>query len=511
MDHINFQGGFKMTNINFYGGVDEIGGNKVLVNDNNSSLFLDFGMSFSIANKFFSEFLQPRKANGILDFTEFGLLPKVKGIYREDYLNHCGLTSDSEPSVDGVLISHAHMDHSAYIHHLREDIPIYITSESYLILKTLEDTGSTSFGEMLNLKKSFNLTPKKNVKKGPENRRSKGAECIVERDIRVIEPYKEFNVGESKVKSVPVDHSLPGATAFLVDTGDEAIVYTGDLRFHGRRREFTEKFVKEAKKFNPTTVISEGTRINKVSNVGEESIERTATKLVSNIKGLAIVSFPVRDLDRFLTFYNVAKNTDRVMAVSLKQAYMLNLFDGVGYPRVDEVAVYIPRKDWGMMGDECLACLEGNWLPSSKLHSYHTEQDYKNWERKFLNWDNSITYRDLREDPKDYIFGCDFFELKELIDIKPENGIYLYSKTEPFNEEMEFDFHKVRNWIDHFNLPLITEGMHGSGHANGVELLNMIREISPEKVYPVHTENKEKFNVLNDDGVKVVYPELSKK
>ena len=164
-----------MTDINFYGGVDEIGGNKILVKDNNSSLFLDFGMSFSIANKYFSEFLQPRKANGILDFTEFGLLPKVKGIYREDYLNHCGLTSDSEPSVDGVLISHAHMDHSAYIHHLREDIPIYITSESYLILKTLEDTGSTSFGEMLNLKKSFNLTPKKNVKKGPENRRSKGA------------------------------------------------------------------------------------------------------------------------------------------------------------------------------------------------------------------------------------------------------------------------------------------------------------------------------------------------
>jgi ribonuclease J len=51
--------------------------------------------------------------------------------------------------------------------------------------------------------------------------------------------------------------------------------------------------------------------------------------------------------------------------------------------------------------------------------------------------------------------------------------------------------------------------MHGSGHANGVELLNMIREISPEKVYPIHTEKPEEFNNLTDDGINVVYPELS--
>jgi len=63
-----------MTSLRFYGGVDEIGGNKILVKDKNS-LFLDFGMSFSQANKFLSAFLQPRKCNGILDFIELGLLP----------------------------------------------------------------------------------------------------------------------------------------------------------------------------------------------------------------------------------------------------------------------------------------------------------------------------------------------------------------------------------------------------------------------------------------------------
>jgi len=80
-----------MTSLTFYGGVNEIGGNKILVEDRGSRIFLDFGMSFKIAIRYYSEFLQPRKCNGILDFIEFGLLPKIKGIYRNDFLEHCGL------------------------------------------------------------------------------------------------------------------------------------------------------------------------------------------------------------------------------------------------------------------------------------------------------------------------------------------------------------------------------------------------------------------------------------
>ena len=118
-------------------------------------------MGFSRANDYLSEFLQPRKTNGIIDFVELGFLPYIKGIYREDYLNHVGLEHQEEPAVDGVLISHSHVDHVSYIHHLREDIPIYLNEESFLILKALEDTGATTFSEYLHLKKTFYITPNK--------------------------------------------------------------------------------------------------------------------------------------------------------------------------------------------------------------------------------------------------------------------------------------------------------------------------------------------------------------
>jgi ribonuclease J len=499
-----------MVNIDFYGGVDEIGGNKILVNHDKSSLFLDFGMSFSRANKYFSEFLQPRKANGIMDFMEFGLLPNIKGIYREDYLRHCGLSADDYPSVNGVLLSHAHMDHSSYIHHLREDIPLYFTEESHLILKVLEETSRVSFIDLLTLKKDFHFIPKK---RDEGYKRLRGNAAKVERDVNIVKPYKNFEIGDLTIKSAPVDHSLPGASAYIIESGNETIIYTGDLRFHGRRPELTQKFVKEAKKSDPTIMISEGTRIDSEinkkgdKNNTEEDIERMAKEVISGFKGLVIVNYPIRDLDRLLTFYKVAQETDRTLVVNLKQAYMLNLFQGRDYPDIGDVAVYAPRKGWGLMGDDAFACFGDEWFCTSQIDDYHVKTDYDKWEREFLDWDNTITYKNLQDEPAEYLFRCDFFELKELIDIKPENGMYIRSVTEPFDEEMEIDHRKAMNWLRHFNLNC--HQMHASGHASGPEIIDMIREIRPETVYPVHTQHKEMFKELEDDEIKVVYPKLS--
>jgi ribonuclease J len=46
-----------MTSLTFYGGVHEIGGNKILIEDQSTKVFLDFGMSFSLVNQYFDEFM----------------------------------------------------------------------------------------------------------------------------------------------------------------------------------------------------------------------------------------------------------------------------------------------------------------------------------------------------------------------------------------------------------------------------------------------------------------------
>ena len=79
-----------MPNITCFGAVNEIGGNKILLEDSGSSIMLDFGKSFSAENSFFDEFLQPRTNACLRDLLTLSLLPPIPGIYRHDMLRHAG-------------------------------------------------------------------------------------------------------------------------------------------------------------------------------------------------------------------------------------------------------------------------------------------------------------------------------------------------------------------------------------------------------------------------------------
>ena len=57
-----------MTSLTFYGGVNEVGGNKILLEDKGTKVFLDFGMSFGRVGKYFEEYVKPRTSNGIVDY-----------------------------------------------------------------------------------------------------------------------------------------------------------------------------------------------------------------------------------------------------------------------------------------------------------------------------------------------------------------------------------------------------------------------------------------------------------
>ena len=149
-----------------------------------------------------------------------------------------------------------------------------------MILKALEDTGAAGFSEYLHLEKSFQLVPKK---RGEGYTKGKG--------LRLIEIFgwlnlmKTFEIGDFQIRSAPVDHSLPGAVGYIAENDEETIVYTGDLRFHGRQPELTKKFVEEASKAQPTVMLCEGTRIDSTENISEDDIEKSAVEEVNKCKG----------------------------------------------------------------------------------------------------------------------------------------------------------------------------------------------------------------------------------
>ena len=52
-----------MVSLTFYGGANEIGGNKILLEDKDARVYLDFEESFDFGEDYFYQYLQPRTAH----------------------------------------------------------------------------------------------------------------------------------------------------------------------------------------------------------------------------------------------------------------------------------------------------------------------------------------------------------------------------------------------------------------------------------------------------------------
>jgi len=469
-----------MIKLTFFGGVNEIGGNKILLEDSGTKIFLDFGMPFTQVGKFFSEFLQPRQCNGLGDFFEFGLMPDLKGLYREDYLKHMGRKLE-DIDYQGVLLSHAHADHAAYLHHLRCDIPVFCSEPTYAILKALNDTASGSFTDLTDITECFETYVNK---KGNISRKNARTHPDIRRDrkFKMFKFGKEFKIDDIRVEPFNVDHSLPGATGYIMHTSSGTIVYTGDFRFHGRREEKTTEFLEACKKERPDVLIIEGTRIDDESSMKEKDVEDEVSTIVSKSEGLSVCNWPVRDTDRMMSFFNAAKKVDKKLTISLKQAYLLDLLEGCKDAEVPDfkdknLEFYAMRKSWGLIGSD--------W--NEKM----INEDYERWEQDYL--DDAICYKDVRGNQKDFMFFCTNFDLKELIDLKPvKESVYVKSVCEPFDIEMEIDWKRIKNWIDHFGINL--QKTHVSGHASGPQLKEFVKSVNPKMVIPVHTQHAEIYD-----------------
>ena len=254
-------------------------------------------MSFRQSGMYFNEFLNPRNCNGLGDYFKTGLLPDIPGVYRQDYLRHMGRPEEDQ-EVDAVLISHAHMDHMSYIHHLRKEVELVMSQGSHSILKTFQDTRSSGLNDLLIMSPAFQMRPSK---------RGGGFTKVTKKDrydvrpTKILEYGKTFNVGDIKVIAYEVDHSLPGATAYLIHTSEGSILYTGDFRFHGYLGDKTREMVEQVSNEDIDVVITEGTHVTQETGTSEAEVYTHAKKLAEKTSGLVVTTFPARDLTRLST------------------------------------------------------------------------------------------------------------------------------------------------------------------------------------------------------------------
>jgi len=324
-----------MVKVTCYGGVNEIGGNQILVEDGDVKFFFDFGTPFARWNQFYEEFLRPRRSAGILDPLTMGLLPPIQGLYRADLeypqniwsqvKSRHGFRDLTKANISGVLLSHAHLDHCGYISFLKHNIPVYCSAATAFIAKAIQDTsGGNEFEKEVcyfsprsprqdylgsdrdvRHQRRFKMVDINNLSKRALlfwNRRRKMSDWEPMEQLQQLE-FQPKTIDRLPLLSFPVDHSIPGAFAYAVETSAGWIAYTGDIRKHGLESQKTKEFIEKLKELDVTLLICEGTRVDDVKSISEEEVYENCLKSVKEAKGkLIIADFGPRNIERLRIF-----------------------------------------------------------------------------------------------------------------------------------------------------------------------------------------------------------------
>ncbi len=464
---------------------------------------------------------------GLRDLLFLGLLPPVPGLYREGEEDTL-LPTDLErgllggPYPDGgrvlaLLLSHAHLDHTGSVGYLRQDLPVVTTAATAAIVKAMQDTAQAGVdGEAAYLSPRL-LREDTGLLEGDRKRYLRRPYRILGRlgefprrspTQKTLEghPWEEASspvaLGPFRVEAFPVDHSVPGAAAFAVETSEGLVVYTGDLRRHGRWGARTEDFLRALEGREVFLLLVEGTRLGEPgrARTEEEVKEALGTEVARWEGGPVVVDFAPRNLERLLSTLEVAGEVGRRLVVTPKDAYLL------------WALAEAEPEPWKRVLEGVLVLRESKNRTSG-------------WERTL--WDEArprpVSMEEVARDPGSYLLALGFYEVNRLLDLRllerkrvpsPRRGAYIFSNSYWADQEQILDLRVLLRWLKELEFCLLPEDLahlpqdpqgvrnpfHTSGHAPEADLREVAERLRPRHLLPIHTERPERWRELYREG-----------
>lgn len=326
-----------------------------------------------------------------------------------------------------AYMSHLHLDHSKAMNLLAPEIPLYAGSITAHMLPALNEKGDF-------------LLP------------AAGHQSNYTRSIIAAKYKKPIHVGDITLEIWPSDHDAYGATGLIITTPDKKISYTGDIRLHGYHPDWVHEYLTASKGCD--LFISEATGVSWPEEKNDkDSEEFTGPK---NEKELTedIVNLQKENPNRQITFNTYPTNVERLLRIIADS------------PR--KVVLYAER---------------AHLLKESfkKDYPYY----YLPGDKKFtdLKPELEVSYSDLLDDDHKYLWQAvsDFDRLQK-------GGLYIHSNAEPLGD---FD-PAYKPFVEQFAKDGIEyKALRCSGHADEKELKEIISEVQPAILIPVHTLHPE--------------------
>lgn len=369
-------------------------GLKFLVEQGDARCLFDFGPEHAPGRTPFSLGLAPRAGRELADLLAVGAAPPLEGVY----------ASDPWDGRTHVFITHMHLDHTGLIPLLGPNVPLYFPAAMEPVRAAADRSGYLSW------------------------RRPTGS-AIADREV--------ISVGPIRVEFVAVDHDLPGATGFLVETPDVSIAFTGDHRWHGLHPELTQAFAEKAR--GADVLIQEGVSLGWVPLEGDSPMLSEAEAIaalgraLAETPGLVIVNCYGMNRERVAGLAAGCKAAGRRLSMEPHMAAM------AGWPDV---------------------------LPPIQA---------------------------VRDDPRGHCLQLGFESLPLLIDLQPPAGsVWIQSGGTPMGP---FDpaLTVLEAWAARFGLELRT--ITSSGHSRPEDIVRMVTTVHPRLVLPVHSRAPELLQV----------------
>lgn len=383
---------------------NEIGGNCVEIADEKTRVLFDFGLPL--------------------------ISIKEKKTARDYRLPICGVYQDQKPNIAAVFLTHAHPDHYGLLTELNPQIPVYASQATIRLLKHVAPLFGMSFSHL---------------------------------HLISLPPNKTIKIGKMFIKSIPVDHSSPGAFAYQIILGKKRILYTGDLRAHGKCGYLTKKLANTPK---PDYLLLEGTTLSRSQKQPqtEEALQRRLEKALASPK-LPIIYFSAQNLDRFVSVYKAARSLHKTLVIDPYTCFVLEQFAHLGKS--------VPQWNWRNIR----VYFAYNSL-TRKLYTHLPRYSHK-----------KITLKEILDTPEKYIIK-DNFSLRRYLLKHAQQVRFIHSAWEGYLEDNNAFVQDAKK----YKLPIIT--LHTSGHGDYATLQELVQKLSPRLLIPIHTTRANDYKHL---------------